>query len=172
MRSRFRKRGAKSVIRTTAPLSSVSSVDHDRRVAQIFGFDVYQSFHHDIGKSLLLVAGQQAAQNRIAVEARIAPPHDTRTGFEQRGGAPVSNEGEIESVVGHAPSDEAAKPFEPKANVLRPVKIESRPRHDAADGKTYAIEIRQHRECSVIGNIVADEDGFSTNERRNRHHLA
>ena len=59
------------------------------------------SVEHDIGEALLLVAGHQPAEDRIAVEARIAPPHQPPGRIDQRGGAAVSDNGKIQSVIGH-----------------------------------------------------------------------
>ena len=77
---------------------------HDRGVAHVFRLEVDHAVEHHVGESLLLVARDQAAEHRVGVEARIAPPHDPRTGFEEGGGASVADDGKVESKVGHGRS--------------------------------------------------------------------
>ena len=74
----------------------------DRGVADIFGMVLRHVVEHDVGESLFLPAGHQPAEDRIAVEARIAPPHDPRAWIDQRGGAAVADDREIEPVIDHA----------------------------------------------------------------------
>ncbi len=78
--------------------------DDDGRVAQVIGFDVGKTFEHDIGKALLLVAGEKARKYRIAVESRKAPPGNARARLDQSRRASVSNERKIKSVIRHCPS--------------------------------------------------------------------
>jgi hypothetical protein len=49
----------------------------------------------DVGKPLFLVAREQPAEDRIAVEAGIAPPHQTRGRIDERSRAPVADDGKI-----------------------------------------------------------------------------
>ena len=49
-----------------------------RRVAHVFRMRRDEPVEHDVGEALLFVAREQAAEHRIAVEAREAPPHDAR----------------------------------------------------------------------------------------------
>src|SRR4029077_17019372 len=56
----------------------------------------------DVGKSLLLLAGDQPAEDRIAVEARIAPPDDAECRVDQGGRGAVADDGEIEPVIFHS----------------------------------------------------------------------
>src|ERR1044072_3904806 len=58
-----------------------------------------QTVKHDVGEALLLVAGEQAAEHRIAVVAREAPPHDPPERIDQRDGAAVADDGEIEVLL-------------------------------------------------------------------------
>ncbi len=85
--------------RVAVPVGQVRA--HDRRVAQILGVDVDNVVEQHVGEALLLVAGEQARKERIAVEARKAPPDDPRRWIDQRGRAPVADEGEVETVVRH-----------------------------------------------------------------------
>ena len=55
----------------------------DSSIAQIFRLKIDHSVEHDVGKSLLLVAREQAAKDRIAVKARIAPPHQACRGIDR-----------------------------------------------------------------------------------------
>ena len=57
----------------------------------------------NVGETLFLVAGEQARENGIAVEAGKAPPENARLGIDQRRGAAVADDGEIEAVILHAP---------------------------------------------------------------------
>src|SRR5262249_61390846 len=70
-------------------------------IAQIFRLIVRHVVEHDVGKALLVVAGQKAAEDRVAVEARIAPPHQTRFRVDERSRAPVADDSEVEPVIGH-----------------------------------------------------------------------
>ena len=74
----------------------------DRGVADIFGLKLRQIVEHDVGESLLLLARQQSAEDRIAVEARIAPPHHARAGIDQSGRSPVPDDGQIQPVILHS----------------------------------------------------------------------
>src|SRR5262249_43583617 len=74
---------------------------HHRGIAKVFGLEIGHIVEHDIRKSLLVVAGQQTAEDRIAVEAGIAPPDQTRGGIDERGRASVADDGKIKPVVRH-----------------------------------------------------------------------
>ena len=73
--------------------------DH-RGVAYVFGVRRHEAVEHDVGEPLLLVAGEQAAEHRIAVIAREAPPHDPRQRIDQRERAAVADHREIEVLLG------------------------------------------------------------------------
>src|SRR6185295_15959918 len=45
------------------------------------------------------VAGEQPAEHRIAVEARKAPPHDSRQRIDQRESAAIADNGKIEILL-------------------------------------------------------------------------
>src|ERR1051326_5493113 len=72
---------------------------------------------HDVRESLLLLAGEQPAEDRIAVEARKAPPHDPGGRIDQRGGAAVAEDGEIEPVIRQGVA--AASSLEIRSSQLR-----------------------------------------------------
>src|SRR5439155_27322947 len=72
-----------------------------RRIAQILRLVVDHSVEHHVREPLLLVARDQAAEDRVAVEAGIAPPHQARLGVDKRSRAPVADDGEIEPMIGH-----------------------------------------------------------------------
>ncbi len=74
----------------------------DRRVAHIFGLKLRHVVEHDVGEALLLLAGHQPAKDRIAVEARIAPPDNPRTWIDQGGRPPVPDDGEVQPVILHS----------------------------------------------------------------------
>ena len=74
---------------------------YDRGIAQIFRLEIDHVVEDDVGKSLLLVAREQTAEDRVAVEARVAPPYETRRGIDERSRAPVADDGKIEPVIGH-----------------------------------------------------------------------
>src|SRR5262249_27156016 len=72
-----------------------------RCLREAFGSVIGRIVEHDVAKSLLLVAGEQTAEDRIAVEAGIAPPNQTRGRIDERGRASVADDGKIKPVVGH-----------------------------------------------------------------------
>src|SRR5439155_2665453 len=74
---------------------------HHRGIAQVFGLEIGHIVEHDVAKSLLLVGRKQTAEDRIAVEAGIAPPYQTRGRIDERGRASVTDDGKIKPVVGH-----------------------------------------------------------------------
>ena len=67
----------------------------DGRVALVVRRVIDHAVEHDVGESLLLIARDKAREHRIAVEARIAPPDETRSRLEQSGGLPVADDGEV-----------------------------------------------------------------------------
>ena len=73
----------------------------DRGVAHIFGLILRQVVEHDVGESFFLLAGQQSGEDRVAVEARIAPPDDPRTRIDQGSRPPVADDGKIQPMVFH-----------------------------------------------------------------------
>src|SRR5262249_4332102 len=77
------------------------SGDDDRGVAQVLGLAVREIVEHDVGKALVLGAGDQAAEDRIAVVARRAPPDDPRLRIDQRRGPPIADPGQVEAEVPH-----------------------------------------------------------------------
>ena len=74
----------------------------DRGVADILRLIIRHVLEHDVGEALFLPARYQAAEDRIAVKARIAPPHDTRARIDQGGGAAVADDREIKPVIDRA----------------------------------------------------------------------
>ena len=86
-------------------LAAVAVGEHgrdDRGIAHVFGLIVHHVVEHDVGKSLFLLARHQPAEDRIAVEARIAPPDDARARIDQCGGAAVADDRQIEPMIDHA----------------------------------------------------------------------
>jgi hypothetical protein len=82
----------------------------DGGIADVVGRGFGQVLKDHVGEALVLVAGEQAAEHRIGVETRKAPPDDPRTGIDQRGRAAIADYREIQSVIGHgwtATSDSA-----------------------------------------------------------------
>src|SRR5262249_47963072 len=73
----------------------------DRGVAQILGVAVHHVVEHDVGKTLFLVAGEQAAEQRGARVARKAPPDDARLRIDERGRPSVADDGEVETEISH-----------------------------------------------------------------------
>ena len=73
----------------------------DRGVAHVIGRKIDHAVEHDIAKSLFLVACQQSGKDRIAVEARIAPPYDPRQWVDQRGRSPIADNRKIEPEIVH-----------------------------------------------------------------------
>ncbi len=74
---------------------------HQRRVALVVRSKVGQVIQDHVGESLLLVARHETGEDGIAIEPRVAPPDEARRRFEQRGGLPVTDDGEIESEIRH-----------------------------------------------------------------------
>jgi hypothetical protein len=74
---------------------------YDSGIAEIFGFEFGHVMEHDVRKSLLLVTCEQAAEDRIAVEARIAPPHQSRSWTDERGGASIADDGKVKPMIRH-----------------------------------------------------------------------
>ena len=75
-RSKRLKRGVKSVMRSALPLASRMVVCDDRRVAQVGASAGDRPLQHHVAEALLLVAGKQAREDGIGIEARKAPPQD------------------------------------------------------------------------------------------------
>jgi hypothetical protein len=75
---------------------------NDRGVADILRLKIDHVLKHDVREAFFFAAGQQAAENRIAVEPRIAPPHDARAGIDQRRRAAIADHRQIEAVVDRA----------------------------------------------------------------------
>src|SRR5262249_29767940 len=73
----------------------------DGGIAQIFRLEIREVVEDDIAKSLLLIVGKAPREDRIAVEARIAPPHQARFRIDERSRAPVADHRKIEPVVLH-----------------------------------------------------------------------
>src|SRR5262245_16490346 len=76
--------------------------DNGRGIAHIIGARFNLAFEDDIGKTLLVVTGEQPAEHGITVVARQTPPHDAGRRIEQRRGTAVTDDREIESEICHA----------------------------------------------------------------------
>ena len=86
-------------------LAAVTVGEHgayDRAVADIFGSVFHHVLEHDVGKSFLLLSRHQPAEDRIAVEARIAPPYDPRARIDQGGQPAVADDPQIEPMIDRA----------------------------------------------------------------------
>src|SRR5512139_1753225 len=76
--------------------------DHDSRVAHVVRAGFNLTFEDDVSEALVLGAGKQTAEHRVAVIARKAPPHDPRRRFKQCRRTAISDDRKIEPVVGHS----------------------------------------------------------------------
>src|SRR5262249_10976857 len=74
---------------------------YDGGVAKIFRLEIGKIVEHDVGESLLLIAGKEAGEDGIAVESRVTPPHQPCRGIHERGRAPVADDGKIKPIIGH-----------------------------------------------------------------------
>jgi len=68
---------------------------HHRGVAQVFRLEIGHVVEDDVGETLLLVTREQPAEDRVTVEAGIAPPHQARGRIDERSRAPVADDGKI-----------------------------------------------------------------------------
>ena len=75
----------------------------DRGVAHIVGLGLDQPGQHDVAEPLLLVARQEARKDRIGIEVRKAPPDDARVAVDERRGAAVADQREIEVLLARLP---------------------------------------------------------------------
>src|SRR5205085_3669920 len=87
---------------------------HHGGVAQIFRLKIRHLVENDVGEPLLVIAGNEATENRIAVEARIAPPYETCRRIDQRGRAPIADHGKIKSVIGHEAASAPLREIRPR----------------------------------------------------------
>src|SRR5262249_6331012 len=76
--------------------------DNGCSIAHIVRSRLNLTIENNIGETLLVVAGKQSTEHRIAVVAWHTPPHDPRRRIEQRRGAAVTDDRKIESVICHA----------------------------------------------------------------------
>jgi hypothetical protein len=74
---------------------------NDGGVAQIVGRKVDHAVQNDVAKALFLIARQQPAKYRVAVEAREAPPDEPRRRLHQSGRTAVTDDRQIEPEVVH-----------------------------------------------------------------------
>src|SRR5215510_98157 len=79
----------------------------DCRVSHILRARFDLPLEHYVGEPLLLAAGEEPAEYRIAVVTRQAPPHDSRGRIDQRRSSAIANDGKIQPLICHA----AACPF-------------------------------------------------------------
>ena len=88
---------------------------HDRGVAQIGALRGDRALQHHVAEALLDVAGQQARQDGIGIEAREAPPGDAPDGVHQRSGAAVADDREVEGIAQGNVQPPSAAPNKPCA---------------------------------------------------------
>ena len=75
---------------------------NDRSIADVLRLEIRHVLEHYVGEPFFLLAGHQAAEDWVAIETRIAPPHDPRAWIDQRRGPAVADDGQIESMINHA----------------------------------------------------------------------
>ena len=75
---------------------------YDRRVAQVAGLVGDRTLHDDVAEALFLVAGQQAREYRIGIEARKAPPQQATLRIPERGRTTIANNGQVERATANA----------------------------------------------------------------------
>ena len=93
--------GAKSVMRTAPPLRSVRTVDTTAVLRRYSDWKSAMSSRTTSENPFSSSPDEQAAEDRVAIEARIAPPYQTRRGIDERSRAPVADHGKIEPVIDH-----------------------------------------------------------------------
>src|SRR5262249_16576267 len=82
---------------------------HDRRIPKVLRLKIGHVVEHDVRKSFFFVAGKEPAEDRVAVEARVTPPHQTRRRIDERGSTPVTDNGKIKPVIGHGVANASAR---------------------------------------------------------------
>src|SRR5262249_20993412 len=82
----YKLRGAKHAAELAKTRGKVGDADgatltigenrrHDRRIAKVLRLKIGHVVEHDVRKSFLFVARKEPAEDRVAVEARVTPPH-------------------------------------------------------------------------------------------------
>src|SRR5690606_13721159 len=71
----------------------------DGGVASIARAALDHALEGDLAEALFLVAGEQVAEDRVAVEARRAPPDDAAERIDQRRDAAVADQAQVERLV-------------------------------------------------------------------------
>ena len=71
----------------------------DRGVAHVARLGLGKVGERDLAEAFLLVAGEQAREHRIGIEAGEAPPHDPGIAVDERGGAAVADQRQVEVLV-------------------------------------------------------------------------
>src|SRR5262245_45625704 len=62
---------------------------HDRRIPKVLRLKIGHAIENDVRKSFFFVAGKEPAEDRVAVEARVTPPHQTRRRIDKRAVRPL-----------------------------------------------------------------------------------
>ena len=71
----------------------------DRRIAEVSALRVALIVEHDVGEALLLLAGQQAREDGVGIEARKAPPHEAAARIDERRDAAIADQREVERLT-------------------------------------------------------------------------
>ena len=71
----------------------------DRGVAHIARLGLSKVGKRDLAEAFLFVVGEQAREHRIGIEIGEAPPHDSGVAVDERGGAGVADQRQVEVLV-------------------------------------------------------------------------
>src|SRR5690606_5314446 len=74
----------------------------NRGVTNIVRLKVGHAIQHDIAEALFFVAREQAREYRVRVEAREAPPYESRGRIDKSRRAAVADDGKIEPMIDHS----------------------------------------------------------------------
>ena len=160
---KLRKRGAKSVMRTAPPWRSVSTVETMAVLRRYSDWLATMPSSTTSEKPFSSSPATQPAEHRIAVEARIAPPHQAARRLDQRGGAAVADDGKIEPVVGPAHRRSPRLPLP-----LLPLPLMTAPSRRRTDVRANAGHRSATRNVtSTPGNLAADRNRVAVEFRHN-----
>ena len=147
---------------------------YHRGIAQILRLEIGHVVEDDVGKSLLVVAREQTTEDRVAIEARITPPYQTRRGIDERSRAPVADDGKIEPVIDHEAASASVREIcssQWRTSVGRS-KQDLTPGTFRPDRNSDAVKIGHDLEHAEIGLVVAEKNGAAIGEWRVGHQFA